>query len=94
MPLTNTARAKRLKKMIFAASARCTCGAGLAYDETCVEEPFRVPSYWECSTILLGDATASGLPGSVTHTPRLPFTFYEIKSENQPSASGATTRPH
>ncbi len=29
----------------------------------------------------------------MTHTDRLPFVFYEIKSEGQPSANGATTRP-
>lgn len=79
--------------MTFAATARCECGAGMAYDETCVMEPFRGPSYWDCSAILLGDAIPSGQPGAVRHTDRLPFAFYEIKSENQPSARGATTRP-
>lgn len=91
--LTEKQRRKRLKKMTFAASARCKCGAGIAYDATCVEEPFRIPSYWDCSAILLDDAIPSGLPGAVEHTGRLPFAFYEIKSENQPSANGATTRP-
>lgn len=76
------------KKMIYAATKRCPCGAGLAYDDTCVEEPFKMPSYWDCSAILLGTADEN-----VTHTARLPFAFYEIKSENQPSANGATTRP-
>jgi hypothetical protein len=79
--------------MTFAASSRCPCGAGLAYDETCVEEPFKIPSYWDCSAILLGKAVPSGQAGSVQHTDRLPFAFYEIKSENQPSAKGASTRP-
>lgn len=79
---------KRLKKMTFAATARCPCGLGLAYDDTCIAEPFRIPSYWDCSGILLGTADPA-----VQHTGQLPFTFYEIKSENQPSARGATTRP-
>jgi hypothetical protein len=48
---------------------------------------------WDCSAILLGDAIVSGQPGAVRHTPRLPFTFYEIKAEGQPSARGRTTRP-
>ena len=85
-------REKRLAKMTFAATARCPCGAGLAYDETCVQEPFRIPSYWDCSAVLLGEAVPSGQEGSVEHTDLLPFTFYEIKAERQPSARGATTR--
>lgn len=86
-------RSKKLKHMTFAATARCQCGAGLAYDKSCVEPPFAIPSYWECSAILLGDAIPSGQPGAVQHTGKLPFAFYDIKSENQPSAHGATTRP-
>ena len=86
-------RRRRLKKMTFAATARCPCGAGLAYDRTCSKPPFRGPSYWDCSAILLGDAVPSGQPGAVVHTDRLPFAFWEIKSEHQPSARGATTRP-
>jgi hypothetical protein len=85
-------RDRKLKGMTFAATARCPCGAGLAYDDTCIEEPFKIPSYWDCSAILLGDAIPSGEPGSVQHTARLPFAFYEIKAEGQPSAQGATTR--
>lgn len=88
-----SARTKKLKHMTFAATARCQCGAGLAYDSTCVMEPFRIPSYWDCSAILLGDAIPTGQPGAVPHTDKLPFAFYWIKSENQPSAHGATTRP-
>lgn len=91
--MTTKLRARKLKHMTFAATARCPCGAGLAYDETCVQEPFRGPSYWDCSAILLGDAIPSGQPGSVQHTAQLPFAFWEIKSEHQPSAAGATTRP-
>ena len=85
-------------KLLYAATARCPCGAGLAYppdgpgDET---SPHRWPfnGYWDCSAIWLGEAIESGQPGSVEHTDKLPFAFYEIKSENQPSANGATTRP-
>jgi len=81
-------RKNSARKMTYAATARCPCGAGLAYDDTCVGSPFRGPSYWDCSEILLGTADKT-----VQHTAKLPFVFYEIKSENQPSAKGATTRP-
>lgn len=81
--------------LIYASAARCPCGAGLAYDPSDTGEgtPFKGPSAWECSAILLGTAIPSGQPGSVTHTDKLPFAFYEIKSESQPSARGRTTRP-
>jgi hypothetical protein len=92
------ARRFTAKQLTFAATSRCPCGAGLAYptdgpgDETL---PQRWPynGYWDCASILLGTAIASGEEGSATHTARLPFAFYEIKSENQPSAHGASTRP-
>lgn len=71
----------RKTRLVYAAYDRCPCGAGLAYGG-------EAKDYWDCSAILLGTADES-----VTHTARLPFVFYEIKSENQPSAHGATTRP-
>jgi hypothetical protein len=76
----------RPEDLVYAATSRCPCGAGLAY----------VPdgeTVWDCSAILLGEAIPSGQPGSVQHTGQLPFAFYEVKSEQQPSAQGATTRP-
>lgn len=82
-------------KLRYAATVRCPCGAGLAYDPRADGEgtPFRGPSAWDCSAILLGEAIPSGQPGAVEHTDQLPFAFYEIKSEDQPSAKGRTTRP-
>ena len=83
-------------RLIYAATNRCPCGAGLAYDPFAEDEPdnpFRGPSYWDCSAILLGTAISKDQPGSVEHTGKLPFAFYEIKSEKQSSAYGATTRP-
>lgn len=67
----------------FAATSRCPCGAGIAYPKGM--EP--MGGFWDCSAILLhtDDKTK-------THTDRLPFAFYEIESEDQPSAGGATTR--
>lgn len=76
------------KDLRFSATSRCDCGAGLAYYKKC--DPFSVAqgAYWDCADILLNrqpDYTGK-------HTGQLPFTFYEIKSEDQPSANGATTR--
>lgn len=70
--------------MIYAAYVRCPCGAGMAYEDN--SDPFA--GYWDCSAILLGTADVN-----VKHEAQLPFVFYEIKSEKQPSAEGATTRP-
>jgi hypothetical protein len=88
-----------LQRLIFAATARCDCGAGLAYDpasEGKPDLPFKGPSAWECGDILLFETLSADKQAAVkaaVHTPALPFVFYEIKSENQPSASGRTTRP-
>lgn len=71
----------------YAAYKRCPCGAGLAY------VPGGEDKCWDCSDILLGRAIPTGQPGSVEHTGKLPFIFYEILGEQQPSAKGATTRP-
>lgn len=70
-------------ELIFAAHSRCNCGAGWAYPKN-----IGMHGAWHCSSILLGTAEKGSL-----HDAPLPFSFYEIKSENQPSAKGATTRP-
>lgn len=75
------------RRLVYSAMARCECGAGLAY------EPGNVHGYWDCSAILLGDAIPIGEPGAVTHVDKLPFNYWEVRSENQPSARGRTTRP-
>lgn len=66
----------------YAAHVRCSCGAGMAY-------PLEIGprGAWSCSAILRGTASRE-----VAHTEPRPFALYEIKSEGQPSASGATTR--
>ena len=86
-------RAKSIgDRLVYAADSRCPCGAGLAYDPAHVDPDsvFRGPlsNFWDCSAILLGTADRT-----VKHTDRLPFAFYEVKSEEQPSAMGRTTRP-
>jgi hypothetical protein len=72
-----------LEELTFSALARCGCGAGIAYPKN-----IGIHGAWYCSAILLGEAK----PGT-THNSPLPFAMYEIKSENQPSAGGVTTRP-
>lgn len=71
------------EELIFAATTRCECGAGMAYPEG-----IGMRGQWHCSDILMGKASPIQ-----PHTSPLPFSFYEIKSENQPSANGQTTRP-
>ena len=68
----------------FAATARCPCGAGMAYAPGAMD----IQGSWDCSAILMGTATTD-----VKHEAELPFMFYSIKSEDQPSAKGQTTRP-
>lgn len=72
-----------LGELRFAATSRCTCGAGYAY-------PLNIGIHgsWYCSAILMGKAERGS-----THQGAMPFAFYEVKSERQPSANGATTRP-
>lgn len=78
-----------LDELVFAAGARCACGAGYAYPKGIGA----MHGAWTCSDILLGRAKPSSDPEAKTHDSDLPFAFYEVKSENQPSAQGQTTRP-
>lgn len=75
----------KLTEIRFAAGARCRCGAGLAYPID-VTESMELGA-WACSRVLLGE-----IVDAVQHD-TYPFAFYEIKSEDQPSAEGRTTRP-
>lgn len=75
-------------ELIYAAYDRCECGEGMAYPKNCP-----LNHYWDCAGILTHRAALKGQPGARRHSARMPFTFYEVKSENQPSAAGATTRP-
>lgn len=85
----NTGKDKfELDELIFSSHARCDCGAGMAYPEN-----IGTHGSWYCSDILLGRAAKKNEPDSKNHTGALPFTFYQINSEKQPSVNGATTRP-
>lgn len=80
----------KVDELVFAATNRCVCGAGLAYPKK--TGPW---GEWDCSAVLLGqvaDPLEKLENGKFKHA-TYPFSFYEIKSENQPSANGATTRP-
>lgn len=69
------------EELIYAARARCRCGAGLAYPND-----GNVRGSWACSAVLKGAEQAG-------HDEPLPFVFYEIKSEFSSIESDATTRP-
>lgn len=71
--------------LVYAAYSRCRCGAGLAY--------YKGADYWDCSDILTGRFVPKGKPGAASHTDKLFFIFWNIRSEAQPSAAGQTTRP-
>jgi hypothetical protein len=73
-------------ELTYAATARCKCGAGYAYPKD--SSPM---GYWECSALLTHAAPMS--EAKEKHGEQLPFMYYSVKSENQPSANGATTRP-
>ena len=79
---SDNAAAFDASELIFAAFARCDCGAGMAYPVD-----IGIHGAWHCSAILRGTASRE-----VKHTPPMPFVFYDIKSEDTPSANGATTR--
>lgn len=79
-------------RLTFAATWRCVCGHGMAYDplgevRSDKDSPFKMAAQWECSAILLGIADRKLL-----HTPPAPFAFWDVKSENELSAGGVTTR--
>lgn len=78
----DTSAAFSADELRFAAYERCVCGAGMAYPIGCSPH-----DAWHCSAILRGIASRE-----LVHSSPMPFQFYEIKSEGQPSANGATTR--
>lgn len=87
-------------ELTYSAAARCVCGAGFAYPKDC-----GMHGAWFCSALLRADhgrlerrANAAGkemlfTASGAEHELALPFSAYSIKSEGQPSACGATTRP-
>lgn len=91
------------ERLIYAAVTRCRCGHGYAYDPAGEvtndksDSPLRRPNAWECAGILRHLAAELEEPEAARvkeaeHDGALPFAFWELKSENQPSANGRTTR--
>jgi hypothetical protein len=80
----------------YAATDRCVCGAGMAYfKEAEIRDNKPGHNSWVCSRILkdkLDKLTREIDPFYGKHL-LLPFAFYAIKDERQPSAQGVTTRP-
>lgn len=74
------------EELRYSAGARCWCGAGLAYPKDC-----GINHQWTCSAVLKGEGKEKDRPDKRHEA--YPFAFYEIKSEDQPSAEGHTTRP-
>lgn len=81
------ARVYKPEELRFSARARCRCGAGLAYDK----DSHDIRGAWRCAAAMMHTLPTPD-PFDGQHV-ELPFMFYEIKSEDQPSAQGATTRP-
>ena len=67
--------------LTYAAGARCSCGAGMAYPDAIGPQ-----GAWHCSAILTGAA-----PHGSQHDRSAPFSLVEIRSEYQ--HGGGTTRP-
>ncbi len=75
--------------LIFSATARCKCGAGLCYEEG----KTGLGGAWTCSVCVLADRANLPMEGwDKSAHQAFPFREYEIKSEDQPSAMGQTTR--
>jgi hypothetical protein len=67
--------------LVYAATARCDCGAGMAFRADA--DPYN--GSWRCSEELLGLAEP--------HSAIMPFRWNIIIPEDIPSARGETTRP-
>lgn len=61
----------------------CPCGHGLAYPKDC-----GMNHYWDCSAILKGIADPN-----IEHTGQLPFSFYDVKSENDQETTRGVFKP-
>lgn len=75
-------------RLVYAAYSRCRCGAGFAYLTTA-----GIHGSWQCSALLKLPPTADIVVERQNHDDDMPFAFWSVKSEIQPSANGATTRP-
>lgn len=82
-------------ELVYAAWTRCECGAGMAYPKD-----IGFHGSWICSEQMTNpkrwtnyDNKTYKTEDGKLHSKDLPFSFWSVKSEGQPSANGATTRP-
>lgn len=67
------------EELVFAKSYLCQCGERVAYPKGI--GPFQ--GFWDCVGLLKRTAPPKGHPAAKVHTDRLPFIFWNIKSEDQ-----------
>lgn len=72
-------------ELLYAATARCACGAGMAYPLD-ASEALRLGA-WLCSDVLKGNAN----PG--TKHDELPFAIWKVREETSINNTVGTTRP-
>lgn len=85
VPLGYATRIYTDAELRYAATERCHCGAGMAYQIASID----VMGAWRCSNILTGRATPDN---TTTHTRELPFSMVSVISEDEHRANGKTTR--
>lgn len=71
------------RDLIYAATARCACGEGLAYCPGATQA-------WDCAGLLTARALPAGIPGAQVHCDEMPFATSRIRPE---SDDLGTTRP-
>lgn len=105
--MTNIVEKLTVNDLLYAAQTRCQCGAGLAYPLHSIDiHGSWICSAVLLDEVELDSGASqeyrhehpSTFQGAVVDTKgqlhiSLPFAFYEVKSESQPSAEGRTTRP-
>ena len=75
-------------ELIYAATARCNCGAGLAHPLDTAKS-FKLRA-WLCAKVLKGEVPEAELGQHDS----FPFAFYKVREESSiNNASGETTRP-
>ncbi len=87
------------EELLYAATERCRCGAGLAYPRK--HELAMAISAWICSAVLKGDGVAHdqslasfGKTAPPGEHDSLPFAFYKVREETSiNNRGGHTTRP-
>lgn len=87
------------KELMYAATSRCRCGAGLAHP---TDHKLSIAiRAWVCSTVLKGDGIAHDQTGaafngsaSIGEHDSLPWAFFKVREETSVNNTGGhTTRP-